>query len=1305
MPLNPTPETFPSACADDVYVFPASFAQRQLWLLDQQLADPTVYNVNRIQRLEGLLDLPALEAALTRLVARHESLRTTVQWLDGQPQQVIAATLDFRLSRIDLSDLTGEERLPRALELAEEAAGRPFDLGKGPLFRALLLVLSPQEHLLVLGLHHIISDAWSLEVLLRDLKALYRACLQGGDAGLPNLSVQYSDFAHWQAERLQGARLETSLAYWRTCLEGVPAFLDLPLDHPRPPLPSGRGARIAIELPGTLGGALRAFAQAQGTTLFMVLLAGYQVLLGRWTQSTDFLVGCPIAGRTRPELEPLIGCFVNMLPFRADLSGDPTVTELLKRVRATALGAFDHQDLPFEKLVEELEPQRSPDRAPLVQAVFAMQNVPLDSSDFQGLFDSRVDLEGQTGKFDLGLTLWEGADGVWGELVANTDILEPGTLEHMRSQFLHLLEEMPSHAEEPISSLRMMDAGERLRVLQGFNRPAPGIPAEGVHRLFEVQAARNPEATAVVFGTGSLSYGALNRLANRLARRLRQQGIGPDRVVALFMERSLDLVVGILGILKAGGAYLPLDASLPKERLAFMLKDTGAGILLTQEHLVSRLPECEAKVFCLDLGILDREDSDPADLDGAPRPGGLVYVMYTSGSTGRPKGVEICHSGIVRLLFGIDYVDLGPDTVTLLAAPISFDASTFELWAALLHGGTCVLYPEAELAPGPLGHVVATQGVNTLWLTTVIFNALVDEAPQVLAGVDHVLVGGEALSVPHIRRALNRFHGTRFVNSYGPTEATTFTCCHPIPRDLPEGLTSIPIGRPIGDTVVHVLDATGEPVPVGVPGELHVGGPGLARGYRNLPDLTRSAFIPNRLTPERSQRLYRTGDQARYLADGTLEFLVRKDCQVKLRGHRIELGEIEAALALHPAVVQGVAQVREGSSGDRLLVAYIKPRYEPTAFNPFDLMDVFGFLRGKLPPFMVPNAIGLVAQFPTKNGKLDRRRLQDVPLSQLFSRHIQWPSDPTQALIARIWEELLGVASVGAEDDFFELGGHSMLAFVMVARVEALFGQSLSTTAFYAKATIRSLSDQLLAGSAAAVEGPVLSLQAGGGKRPFFFLHGDFQGGGFYARNLSHHLGEDRLVCLVHPPGMDGLPPAETLEAVASRHLPFLRSLQPKGPYQLGGHCNGALEALEMARQLLAAGEEVALLVMLDPPDLPDPANRTVWREVVSPEPMPSSREARARAMLNSMGSAIHHYVAHPLPVPVLLAGGYTEPAACLIDGWRNHFPDPELVRFPGNHFTSITDRFPEVMALVRRRLEALESGRESDWANHPGLA
>ncbi len=1298
MTLNPPPEPPPETSTDDVYVFPASFAQRQLWLLDQQLADRTVYNVNRVQRLEGLLDLPALEAGLSLLVARHESLRTTVQWLDGQPQQVIATNLDLNLSRIDLSDLPHTERLPRALALAEEAIGHPFDLAIGPLFRVLLLVLSPREHLLVLGLHHIISDAWSLEVLLRDLKALYRSCLQGGHAGLPDLTVQYSDFAHWQAELFQGDRLETSLSYWRTCLEGVPAFLDLPLDHPRPPLPSGCGTRIAIRLPVALVGALRSLARAEGTTLFMVLLAGYQVLLGRWTQATDFLVGCPMAGRIRPELEPLIGCFVNMLPFRADLSGDPTLAELLKRVRATALGAFDHQDLPFEKLVEELEPQRSPDRAPLVQAVFAMQNVPLDTSDFPGLTDSRVDMERQTWMFDLGLTLWEGSDDVWGELAANTDILEPGTLEHMRSQFLQLLEGMADHAGDRISTLRMMDAGERLRVLLDFNPPAPEVPTAGVHRLFEAQVARNPEAIAVVIGTDSLTYGALNRLANRLARRLQEVGIGPDRVVGLFMGRSLELVVGILGILKAGGAYLPLDASMPKERLAFMLQDAGASILLTQGHLVSQVPACDTKVFCLDLGVLEREDSDPADLEGRLLPGQLAYVMYTSGSTGRSKGVEIGHGGIVRLLFGINYVDLGPETVTLLAAPVSFDASTFELWAALLHGGTCVLYPEAELAPGPLGQVVAAQGVNTLWLTTVLFNALLDEAPQVLASVAQVLVGGEALSVPHIRRALDRFPETRFVNGYGPTEATTFTCCHPIPRDLPEGLTSIPIGRPIGDTVVHVLDSIGEPVPVGVPGELHVGGPGLARGYRNLPELTRSAFVQNHLTPERSQRLYRTGDQARYLTDGTLEFLGRKDSQVKLRGHRIELGEIEAALAQHPAVVQGIADVREGTSGDRLLVAYIEPRYSPTAF---DLMDVFSFLREKLPPFMIPNAIGLVTQFPTTNGKLDRRRLQEVPLSHLFSRHIQSPTDPTQALIAGIWEDLLGVTSIGAEDDFFELGGHSMLAFVMVARVEALFGRSLSMAAFYAKATVQSLADQLLAGSAAIAEGPVLTLQTGAGKRPFFYLHGDFQGGGFYARNLAQYLGENRLVCLVHPPGMDGLPTAETLEAGASRHLPFLRALQPKGPYQLGGHCNGALEALELARQLLAAGEEVALLVMLDPPD---PAYRGFPGDVVSPEPMPLSREARGRAMLDSMDSAIRRYVPRPLPVPVLLAEGYLEPSTCLIDGWKKHFPDPELIRFTGNHFTSITDRFPEVMAHVRRRLECLESNREPSLANHQDL-
>lgn len=863
---------------------PLSFAQARLWFLDRLEPNSSLYNVPWAMRLRGLLVIEALTQALNTLLARHEVLRTTFDSVDGGPIQIISEPRSLALSVIDLRNWTEADRELEALRLAKADINQPFDLIHGPLLRATLIRLAEEDHVMLLTMHHIVSDGWSTVVFGRELSQLYQAFSKGLSSPLADLPIQYADFAVWQRNWLQGKLLDEQLSYWKKQLENLPAVFNLRTDRPRPPVQSYRGTRQTAEFSKDLTQKLKALSRKEGVTLFMTLLAAFQILLHRYTGHDDVVVGSPIAGRTRKEIEGLIGFFVNTLVLRCNLSGDPTFNEILIRVREMALGAYAHQDLPFEMLVEELKPERSLNHSPVFQVMFVFQNDSTAALQIEGLTLSSFKVESETAKFDLTLTISETQEGLIASLRYNTDLFEAATIKRMLGHFGTLLEGIVANPQARISELPILTDAEKHQLLIEWNDTTRDYPHDKrIEQLFEEQVERTPDAVAVVYDGQHLTYRELNSRANQVARYLQKQGVAPETLVGICMERSLEMVVGILGILKAEGVYVPLDPSYPSDRLAFMVEDSNATVIITHHLVLDRLRAGQAKVIDLDSDWGEITLESPTNRQTYGNADTIAYVMYTSGSTGAPKGVEIPHRAVARLLFGVDYVRLNANQRFLHMAPIAFDASTFEIWGALLHGARCALYPERTPSPKELGEFLKKHQVSTLWLTSALFNTVIDEAPEALTGIDQLLIGGEALSTSHVIRALALLPKAQIVNGYGPTESTTFTCCYQIPRKLNAMTSSIPIGRPIANSQVYILDRYQQPVPIGVTGELYIGGDGLGRGYLKQPELTGQKFISNPLSKDSQARLYKTGDLACYLPDGNIEFVGRTDNQVKIR--------------------------------------------------------------------------------------------------------------------------------------------------------------------------------------------------------------------------------------------------------------------------------------------------------------------------------------------------------------------------------------------------------------------------------------
>ncbi|MCY1022339.1 non-ribosomal peptide synthetase [Pyxidicoccus sp. MSG2] len=1062
-----------------------SFAQQRLWFLAQLDPGGFAYNAPFATRLTGPLDVGALEAGFQEVVQRHESLRTTFAQVEGHPVQRIHAKVELTLEVEDVAEA-------EVVAHAEQEARRPFDLERGPLLRVRLLRVSPDEHVLLWTVHHIVFDGWSMGVLEREVAAAYGARVRGAASELEPLPAQYADYARWQREWLKGEVLERQLAWWKEQLAGVPPVLELPTDRPRPPVQSFRGALLRVPLPEELTSALRELSRKEGATLFMTLLAGFHALLARYSGQSDVVVGSPFAGRSQHDLEGMVGFFANTLALRADTEG-VSFPELLGRVRKACLGAFVHQDLPFEQLVDALQSTRDLSRAPIFQAAFALQGEPGSELKLSGMSATDVAFEPGVSKFDLTLFVRETPQGLMGLWEYSTALFDEATIARMAARYVRLLESAVARPEQRVSELPLLSEAERHQLLVEWNDTQTEYPCDAcIHGLFEAQAARTPDAVAVEFEGARLTYAELNGRANQLARYLRRRGVVAGTRVGLCAGRSLELVVATLAILKAGGAYVPLDSAYPGERLAFMVEDSNLHVLLAQPALFTRLPpDLRVDVVPLvpmgeafsqgrsenpgrpldstrdnltrklaeDAGRLQAsmaQDISCERTEDLGEPGAadrLAYVMYTSGSTGRPKAVGIPHRGVVRLVKGTRFVELSQREVLLQLAPISFDASTFELWGALLNGAKLVLFPEHSPSLEELGRALVCHRVTTLWLTAALFEQVMAAQPEALSGVRQVLAGGDVLSPTAVRARLAQ--GGLLINGYGPTENTTFTCCNPMTQPGQVGPT-VSIGRPISNTQVYLLDAALEPVPVGVWGELYTGGDGLAWGYLGRAELTAERFVPHPFSARPGARLYRTGDRARWLPDGRIEFSGRLDGQVKLRGFRIEPGEVESALLRHPGVREAVVVAREDGPGGKRLVAYFVPHGEAPA-----TAELRAHAQAKLPEYMVPSAFVALPALPlTPNGKVDRKALP-APYVEAPSGEQVAPRTAMEQVVAGVFGPLLGLEQVGADSHFFELGGHSLLATQAVSRLREVVGRELPVRALFEAPTVAQLARRL----------------------------------------------------------------------------------------------------------------------------------------------------------------------------------------------------------------------------------------------------
>lgn len=1172
----------------DELAFPLSFAQQRLWILDQLEENTSAYNIPIALRLRGELSLEALNHAFTEILRRHEVLRARFEPHGEGPQQIISPVQSVVLPVTDLSSLREQERILRAERLAKEEANKPFNLAQGPVIRISLLKLGAADHVLLVTVHHIAFDGWSQQIFLRELRGLYHAFVSAQQPLVPELPLQYTDFGVWQREYLAGRRLEEQLKYWKEKLGGAPGVLDLPTDHPRPPRQSFRGSKISTLLPASLVEKIEELSRKEGVTFFMTLLAAFNVLLGRYSGQEDIVVGSPIAGRNRVELENLIGLFVNTLALRTDLSGDPTFRELLVRVREVTLGAYAHQECPYEKIVEDLKPDRDLSRNPIFQVMLVLQNLPRETEAASGLqITSFGSSEKTSAKFDLLVAATRQPEGLRLTFEYSTHLFEPATIARMQQHFRTLLEGISRNPELALSDLPLLTAEERTQVLYGWNKTAAAVPTTCIHQLFEQQVQRTPAALALSFRDESLSYGELNRRANLLARYLQKRGVGPEVLVGIYMDRSPAMVVALLAVLKAGGAYVPLDPSFPQARIQFLLDDAEPAIVLTQDALLGKLPKTSAEIVSLDGRWPEISAGRAENVQSQATPSNVAYVLYTSGSTGKPKGVLIEHASVVNFLTSMQREPgLRAEDTLLALTTLSFDIAALEIFLPLISGAHLAIASRDEaIDPNQLIARMRTSRPTVMQATPATWRMLLEGGwhgnPEL-----KILCGGEAL--PSDLAARLRGMCRELWNLYGPTETTIWSTCW-----LVGGFDSAvaPIGRPIANTQLYVLDKKRQPVPVGAVGELYIGGAGLARGYWKRPELDEEKFVANPFIP--GTRVYRTGDLVRYLSDGTLQYIGRVDHQVKLRGFRIELGEIESLLSTCPGVRQNAVVLREHRPGDRELVAYVVAdefRDELTA----KWREV---LAQQLPQYMVPNNFVSLPELPlTPNRKIDRKRLAEREVERSQRASSVQPRDKLEAKLAEIWQRVLGISQVGIDEDFFELGGHSLLAVRLVSEIRKETGQEIPLATLFQGATIEYLAGIIGEGRKPAHR-MVMAVQAAGSKPPFFgIVTPGVNPLGYIA--LARHLGDDQPLYEIQGPGPRERKPysAQEFEQLAADYIREMRKIQPRGPYHFGGMCEGARIAFDMARLLEAEGEKVSLLAILDTWVLENSQNRLLWR-------------------------------------------------------------------------------------------------------------
>ena len=1153
---------------DGATVGPLSVYQQRLWLFDQMHPGLSAYNRPRAFRVTGALDVAALERALTAVVDRHEVLRSALLLEEGVPVQRVRDGA-IALPVTDLRALAPEARNARHDELLHDEARRPFDLAAGALVRAALLRLDDAHHTLLITLHHAASDGWSDAILFRELGAAYDAFVTGAESPLARLPLQYGDYAAWQRERLASGALAGDLAYWTERLSDAPASLDLPTDRPRPAEQSFDGGTRTLHIPGARAAALAALAREERATLAMALLAVYEVLLARYSGQTDFVVGIPIAGRIRRELEPLIGFFSNTLPVRADLGGDPSFRELLRRVRASSLDAYSHQELPVDVVLEAL-------RAPtMVRAMLNVRNTQPGMLSLAGATIEPIGADGARAVVDLNIEITECADGLACLAEFATALFDEATVDRMLGHFAQLVASAVATPDIPISRLSILGDAERERALRTWNATERALGFDTtLHALIDEQAARTPDAIAVSDERGSLTCAELVSRADFLACDLQARGVAPGALVGVCMERSVDLVLALLATLKAGGAYVPLDPAFPADRLAFLLDDARPALVISDAASAQRIP----RESCIVLDEMEWGDASISRPRSLGTPDDLAYVIYTSGSTGRPKGVLNTHRAIAnRILWMQSECPLGADDAVLQKTPFSFDVSVPELFAPLAFGARLVMArPDGHLDDAYLGRIIDDAAITSMHFVPSMLRRFLDEAaPGVGRTLRYIFCSGEALPLPVARAAAGRFPQARLYNLYGPTEAAVEVSYWRFdPRST---RTVVPMGRPIANARLYVLDASMQPVPAGVAGELYIGGVAVARGYLNRPELTAERFVPDPFAGDVDARLYRTGDVARQGTDGVIEYLGRTDHQVKIQGVRIECGEIESVLAEHQQVRECIVSTTEIAPGDRRLVAYVVPHGGRDAIGDQALRD---FLRARLPEVLVPAAFVRLDAFPlTSSGKADRRALPGPVFGDEAPRPAyRTPRTPTEVMLARLWADALGVERVGAYDDFFVLGGNSLAAARIAGRLRALLGVTIPIRAVFENPTIAALA-AVVAAKDDLPSDPIVCMQRGDPARtPLFLLHGDFNGGGLYCRALAQHLGSSRPLYTIYPhePGS-----RDSIEEMAADYVERIVRTSP-GPYLLAGYCNGADVAYEIACRLRERGEEVKLVALID---------------------------------------------------------------------------------------------------------------------------
>ncbi|MGD9851499.1 MAG: amino acid adenylation domain-containing protein [Nitrospirales bacterium] len=1205
---------------------PLSFAQQRLWFLEQWMPGNTAYLLPYAWNLTGPLDVSALEASLTALVARHASLRTACSVLDGQPVQVIGQPDSISLFLEDLSSLPSASREEQVQRAMQNEQLQPFDLSTVPLWRGQLLRLGPEEHVLLLTLHHLITDGWSMRIFFQELSALYQTQITGKQTVLPALPLQYADFSIWQRQWIHGEVLERQISYWRTQLANAPPTLDMPTDFARPSQISYRGGYRTFTLSPALTHKLNVFSRQEGVTLFMSLLAAFQLLLARHTGQWDILVGTPIAGRTHTELEGLIGFFVNTLVLRTRFTGRESFRELVRQVRETCVQAYTHQDLPFEKLVETLQPVRDPSRHPLFQVIFQLHQADsLAELTLENLEVAPIQSKRSTAKFDLSLGLLLRGETLHGTVTFNTELFESETITHLITHYQMLLESLVAAPTHPVCHLPILPEPEKRQLLAEWNPPLSSEPlTHCVHDLFDAQATSSPESIAVVCEDQYLTYSQLTARSNQLAHFLRQQGVKPEVRVGVYLERGVNLIISFLAILKAGGAYVPLDPSTPPDRLRFILENAGVAIVLTSATLQERLTACFALI---DAPSTSKPLVIDLDNDWAPclpehalfnqqtvHAENLAYVMYTSGSTGQPKGVSIPHRAIVRLIYNPTYIPWPSQVTCLQLASPSFDAATFEIWACLIHGGKLVLAPHLLPSFDELGRLLQEQQISLLWLTAGLFHQLVDWNLKMLSPVHTLLAGGDVLSPLHVQQIAKQLPTCQLVNGYGPTENTTFTCCFSIPTDGHVGET-IPIGRPIPQTQIYVLDNHQELMPLTGAGELYIGGLGLARGYQHQPGLTAAQFIPHPFSLVPGARLYRSGDIGRHRKNGTIEFLGRRDHQVKIRGYRIECGEIETVLTMHPAVREVIVLPREDGVGNKRLVAYIVLEGESAP----PLSELRDFLGHTLPAYMIPSGFVFLDAFPlTPNGKVNRDKLAledegSIPEDESY----QAPGNSLEEQLTTVWEAVLGKKPIGITHNFFSLGGESLMAVRLCSEMERLLGKKIPVSLIFHAQTIKQLAHILGERKVNAPSSFMVPIQTLGNKPPIFCV----LFGATFLPYMKNYL--DQPLYMFINQGHDGRAALHTtVEEISERYLQELRRVQPQGPYYLAGYSFGGMVAFEMAQTLRRQGETIALLALVDPTTtearLPPQGLNKRLSHLLAPSTHPEDRPGTARQSLQS---------------------------------------------------------------------------------------